>query len=145
MRTALLLTLLAASLPALGQWKQQPETGSQPEKLNDRTVLQGQVATSTSFGVHLVEPAKFAAQHQAMVEAALYGLQLVDPNPHQAPNEHQGHIVYRVDNGPEQTAVTQRFTIGGLAPGRHTIVVHLADNQGHAISPETRLPVEIPR
>ena len=144
MRTALMLLILAACLPASAQWKQDPKTGSTPERVPDRTILQGQVASSTNFEVGLVEPAKFAHQRQAVVQARLYGLHLVDPHAHPLPNEHQGHLVYQVDEGPEQTSVSPRFAITGLAPGRHTISLHLADNQGHAISPETRLSVEIP-
>ncbi len=144
MRTAVLLAILAACVPASAQWTEKPRTGSAPEERPDRTVLQGQTGTSTNFGVRLVKTEEFAKQHKALVEAQVYGLELVSPGQNQAPNEYQGHIVYRVDNGPEQTAANERFEIAGLSLGNHTIAVHLADNEGHAISPEHRLLVRIP-
>ncbi len=142
MRKLMLGVILAACLPLAAQWPP-PRTGSTPETLTDRTVLAGQVATSTDFGVRLVNPDKLAKQKSAVVEASIEGLELV--NPGGAPNEYQGHIAYKLDNGTERTTTSRRFELQNLPPGRHVITVYLAGNDNHELSPEHHLVVHVPK
>lgn len=60
-------------------------------------------------------------------------------------NEHPGHIVYKLDAGPEQRTTSKRFVLDNLSPGEHTISVYLAGNDGHAISPGQDVKVNIPK
>ncbi len=137
--------VLLAPLSVWAQWRQDPTTGSSDYKLRDRTVLQGQVATTTDFGVRLVEPQQSARQRKAVVQVSVDGLELVDPRVAQRDNEHQAHIVYKVDAGPEQATASRRFDIDNLSPGDHTLTVYLAGNDGHAISPLKDLKLSIPK
>ncbi len=145
MRTALILIFLAACLPLEAQWRQDPTTGSSTYKVQDRTTLQGQVATTTDFGVRLVEPEKSARQRKAVLEVFVDGLELVDPRTAKAPVAYQGHVVYKLDGGPEQRTASRRSVLDNLSPGDHTITVYLASNDGHAISPLHELKLRIPK
>ncbi len=140
MKTILLMMLLGMGLPLLAQFPEQPTTGSAPMKRQDRTVLQGQVATTLDFGVRLVD----VKQDTAVVQASVDDFDLVAPGGNPA-NEHQGHIVYKVDNGAEQTTTAKRFEVNGLSPGEHVVTVYLAGNDGREISPEHRLKIVVGR
>lgn len=136
--------VLALSLPVAAQWPETPTTGSSMMTRTDRTVLAGQVATAPDFGVRLVAPDKFGKQKTAVVDVSIDGVDLVDPATHPRPKRDEGHIVYKVDNGPEMTTTSRRFEIQNLPPGDHIITVYLDGNDNHEISPEHRLKVYIP-
>lgn len=136
---------LCACLPAYGQWKELPATGSPSNRLADRTTLTGQASLGPLLIVKLIDPKANAQDHKAVVEAQTDGLKIVDPAAvNYEPKLDEGHIQYRLDNGQIQNTNSKTWTFGHLSRGEHLIRVALASNDGHQLGSEKTLKVKVP-
>ena len=118
MLTALVFSL---SLAANGQYKTKFDSGH--KKI---TQAAGQSATLTAS---LVDPERNAREKTATVQVRVTGVKLIDPAlTNKRPTKGQGHLHYQVDSGPVVATPTAKLSFHELTPGKHQIVVMLANN-----------------
>lgn len=60
------------------------------------------------------------------------------------PIKGQGHLHYRVDDGPVIATTSAKLSFHGLASGKHKIVVMLANNDHSPAGPQQTLEVTVP-
>lgn len=137
--------LLCACLPAYSQWKELPATGSPPNRLPDCTTLAGQSGLGPLLIVKFVNQKENAQHRRAVIEVQTDGLKMVDPvvGNHE-PRSDEGHIQYRLDNGPIQNTTSITWTFDHLSPGKHLIRVAVASNDNHQLGEEKALKVCVP-
>lgn len=136
--------LLCACIPATAQWKERPATGSPPNELPDRTIFVGQTGLGPLFTAALVDAESNAKKHKAIVEVQTDGLTLANPAANNSPKLGEGHIQYRLDNGPIENSTSKTWTFEHLAHGKHLIRVALAASDNHQIGEVKSLPVSVP-
>lgn len=140
-----LVSLLILMSPLEAQWKQLPETGSQPQQLTDRTGLAGQSGTGPELAAELVDPSANAKQHRAVVAVRIAGVELVNSNTAiSALKLNEGHIQYQVDDQPAIDSTSTRMQFDNLSPGEHHIQAVLVDNDNHPVAEEATFTVYIP-
>jgi len=102
-------------------------------------------ATSPELHAHLVSPEVAAQKHSATVEVRVSGLQLVDAAAaKEQPRMGEGHLHYRVDDGPIIATTATKLGFHELATGRHEIRVELVGNDHLPLGPSESLEVEVP-
>lgn len=137
--------LLCSCVPVYGQWKELPATGSPSTRLPDRTTLAGQAGLGPLLTATLVNPKANAQNHKAVIKVQTDGLKIVDPaKVNQEPRLDEGHIQYRLDNGPVQNTTLNTWTFEHLSRGEHLIRVALASNDGHQFGSGKWLKVNVP-
>ena len=95
--------------------------------------------------LRLVEPEKKAREKTATLEVKVSGLTLVDPaSTKEQPRPHQGHLHYRLDDGPVIATTTTKLSFHELQPGDHQFLVALAANDHTPLGPEQTVRVNIP-
>ncbi len=93
----------------------------------------------------LVDAEKKAKEQTATVQVTVTGVQLIDPaSVKEHPAKGQGHLHYRVDDGPVIATPTPKLSFHGLTSGQHKILVMLAGNDHKPLGPEQTLTVTIP-
>ena len=93
----------------------------------------------------LVDAQAKAKQKAATVKVSVTGVRLVDPGlVKEKPRKGQGHLHYRVDNGPVVATTAAKLSFHELSPGAHKIHVALAANDHTPLGPEQTLTVTIP-
>lgn len=93
----------------------------------------------------LVNPEHNAKEHAATVQVNIAGVEMVDPAAvKEEPKDGQGHLHYRLDNGPVVATTATKLSFHDLPSGQHTIVVMLAGNDHSPLGPQTTLKVTIP-
>lgn len=93
----------------------------------------------------LVDADRKAKERSAVVEVDVGGLALTDPAAtSQAPMANQGHIHYRVDNGPVIATTAPKLSFHGLSKGQHKITISLAGNDHRPLGLEQVLWVTVP-
>lgn len=97
-----------------------------------------------SLSAELVDKEKKAQKKEAKVKVQVSGLQLVDAPAGGEPQPGQGHLHYRVDDGPVIATTEGKLSLHELSSGEHTIVVQVVDNAHQPLGPEERLEVSIP-
>jgi hypothetical protein len=103
-------------------------------------------ATKTMMTAKLVDPEKKAAERAATVEVTTSGVQLVDPAiANEKPVPNQGHLHYRVDNGPVIATPSAKLSFHELTPGPHSILVVLVGNDHKPLGAEVHLTVNVPK
>jgi hypothetical protein len=93
---------------------------------------------------HLVDKDKNIQHRLAVVDIDVAGVALTDPTNYQYKMPDQGHIQIRLDKGPYILPMNNRIAFEGLAPGKHTIEVMLADNDYRPLGAKVELEVTIP-
>jgi hypothetical protein len=86
-----------------------------------------------------------ASDRSAGVKVTVAGIGLVDPAV--AGEEYrfgQGHLHYRLDDGPVIATTATKISFHDLEPGRHTVTVMLAGNDDRPLGPKRVLRVYIP-
>jgi hypothetical protein len=102
-------------------------------------------ATSPTLEANLVAPEAAAEKRSATVEVRVSGLQLIDPaEAKEQPRAGQGHLHYRVDDGPIIATTTTKLGFHELVPGPHEIRVELVGNDHRGLGPTRSLEVMIP-
>lgn len=93
----------------------------------------------------LVDPEKKAKEKTATVQVTVKGVALIDPAAvKERPRNGQGHLHYRVDDGPVIATTAPKLSFHELSPGQHKIVVMLAANDHRPLGPEQTLTITIP-
>jgi hypothetical protein len=137
--------LLCVCLPAYGQWKELPATGSPPNRLPDRTILAGQAGLGLLLIAKLVDQEENTQHHRAVIEVQTDGLMMVDPAAvNHEPRSDEAHIQYRLDNNPIQNTISKTWTFDNLSPGEHLIRVAVASSDNHQLGKEKTLKVHVP-
>jgi hypothetical protein len=93
----------------------------------------------------LVDPATTAKEKTATVQVKVSGVKLIDPamtNKRVTPG--QGHIHYQIDGGPVIATTATKLSFHELKPGKHTIVVMLANNDHSPAGPQKMLEITVP-
>ena len=97
------------------------------------------------IAVTLLNAAQQASAKSATVDVKVAGLNLVDPatvgNVAQAG---QGHLHYKVDDGPVIATTATQLTFQELSTGSHQITVWLAGNDNQLLGPYQTFTVRIP-
>jgi hypothetical protein len=93
----------------------------------------------------LVDPEMSAKDKSATVQVKVDGAKLIDPaTTNKKPTAGQGHLHYQVDDGPVIATTTTKLSFHGLKPGKHQIVVMLANNDHTPAGPQQTLEITVP-
>jgi hypothetical protein len=93
----------------------------------------------------LVNAEKNSARGWATVQVKVGGVELVDPaSVGEVVKKGQGHLHYRLDDGPVVATTAPKLSFHDLKPGRHRIEVVLAANDHSSTGVERTVEVEIP-
>ncbi len=92
----------------------------------------------------LTDKEKNAGRRIAVVDVDVRNLTLTDPISYPGNGPEMGHLQYRLDGGPYILPMTNRLVFEGLAPGKHTIEVSLADGSFRPMGGKAELEVIIP-
>ena len=93
----------------------------------------------------LIDAEEKAKKKSATVSVEVHGLKLVDPGAvKEKPAKGQGHLHYRLDNGPVIATTATKLSFHELTSGAHTIVVVLAANDHSPLGPTATLNVTVP-
>ena len=129
--------VLALSLGASAQYKS--NSGSGHHKM---TQAVGQPAT---LSASLIDAEKNAKDKSATVEVRVTGVKLIDPAlTNKRPTKGEGHLHYQVDSGPVIATTTPKLSFHELTPGKHKIVVVLANNDHSPAGPQQTLEITVP-
>jgi len=89
--------------------------------------------------------AKATAHGSAAIQAAVSGIELVDPaSVQEKPHAGQGHLHYRIDAGPVVATPSTKLSLHELAPGPHRIEVSLVGNDHEPLGPRVVVPFTVP-
>ena len=101
--------------------------------------------SAATLTAKLVDPEKKAKEKTATVQVTVKGVALIDPAVvKERPRNGQGHLHYRVDDGPVIATTAPKLSFHELSPGQHKILVMLAANDHSPLGPEQTLTVTIP-
>jgi len=138
----LVLTLCALMLSLSVAVTLAVAANDQPEPARNSRPGAGQSAGLTAS---LVDPAINARDKTATVKVQVTGVKLIDPAlTNKKPTKGQGHLHYRVDDGPVIATTTTKLSFHELKPGKHQIVVMLANNDHSPAGPQQTLEVTVP-
>lgn len=130
---ALLIFGLYANIAAQDYGKQKTATASK------------QMEAAQTLTARLIDPEKKAKEKTATVEVTVGGVALTDPaKAGEKPIKGQGHLHYRVDDGPVIATTTTKLSFHELTPGVHKILIVLAANDHTPLGPQETLSVTIP-
>lgn len=130
---ALLIFGLYASIVAQDYGKQTTATASK------------QMGAAPTLTARLIDPEKKAKEKTATVEVTVGGIALTDPaKVGEKPIKGEGHLHYRVDDGPVIATTTTKLSFHELTPGVHKILIVLAANNHTPLGPQETLTVTIP-
>ncbi len=125
---------------ALGVLALVPVAHARGRANTDAAAVKGPQLTAT-----LVEPEKKAAEKEATVRVQVHGIKIVDPaQVKERPHKGEGHLHYRVDDGPVIATTATKLSFHELTPGSHRIQVVLAANDHKPLGPEQTVNVTIP-
>lgn len=120
--------------------------GTDPVAAYELTQVRAESPAQTAkLTASLIDPEKKAQEKTASVEVKVQGIQLVDPaTTGERPVPGQGHLHYRVDDGPVIATTSTKLSFHELARGEHRISVMLASNDHKPLGPEQTLTVKVP-
>ena len=129
-RRHLVLTLLACMLLAVAGFAQEnvwvgPQNGAR-------------------IRAKFVDKEKNLQHRLAVIDVDVEGAVLGDPTDQSYQMPGQGHVQFRVDNGPYILPSSNRIAFEALAPGKHTIEVTLADHNYRLMAPKIDLELDVP-
>lgn len=102
-------------------------------------------AGAPSLSISLVNEEAAARKGNATVVATVEGFELVDSaSVHEKPRIGQGHLHYRVDDGPVIATTATKLSFHELSAGAHRVQVGLVGNDHQPIGPPEVLNVTIP-
>lgn len=98
-----------------------------------------------SMTAELVDAERKALKKSATVSVHVSGIELVDPaSVKEKAADGQGHLHYRVDEGPVIATTATKLSFHELGTGPHTITVVLAGNDHAPLGPSVTLHVAVP-
>jgi hypothetical protein len=93
----------------------------------------------------LVDNDKNAARGAATIKVTVDGVKIVDPaTAGEKPMKGQGHIHFKLDEGPVIATTSTKLSFHELKPGEHRIVVMLAGNDHAPLGAQETLNVLVP-
>lgn len=96
--------------------------------------------------VSLVDQVEKARKGEATVQVRADGMTITDPaDAREKSVPGQGHLHYKVDNGPVIATTATKLSFHELTPGRHTIEVTPAGNDHKPVGPTQRVELTITR
>jgi len=101
-------------------------------------------ANGPRLRAQFVDKARNLEHRLAVVEVDAEGVLLADPTDSQYKMRDQGHIQFRLDQGPYILPLGNRIAFEGLTPGKHNIEVMLADNSYRPMGPKVELEITVP-
>ena len=102
-------------------------------------------AAAPTFDASLENPEAKAQKAEATVKIQVSGIQLVDPaSVQEQPKAGQGHLHYRVDDGPVIATTAPKLSFHELSPGEHRFELTLAGNDHKPLMPSKTLRVTVP-
>jgi hypothetical protein len=102
-------------------------------------------AGAPSLSISFANEAAAAAKGNATVVAKVEGFELVDSaSVHEQPRIGQGHLHYRVDDGPVIATTATKLSFHELSVGKHRVEVQLVGNDHQPIAAPEVLNVTIP-
>ena len=102
-------------------------------------------AQTGALSAALVDPAKNALEKTATVKVEVTGVKLIDPAlTNKRPTKGEGHLHYRVDDGPVIATTAPKLSFHELTPGKHKIVIMLANNDHSPTGLEKTLEITVP-
>src|SRR5437870_2631197 len=126
---------MGAALPVLSQAEQtNPNNVPESQRTSDNPQTMSPDATSpgtSSYGLTaaLDDAVANTSKREAAVDVHVTGVNLVDPaSVSEQPRTGEGHLEYRVDNGPTIDTTETRLRFHDLSSGNHTIEVALVGN-----------------
>jgi Family of unknown function (DUF6130) len=138
---ATLVLVLGFSLTASAQYSKSATTS----KMADKKAAKAERSDSPTLTATLIDAEKKAKEKAATVEVKVTGIELIDPaKVGEKPKTGQGHLHYRVDDGPIIATTTTKLSFHELTPGNHKITVMLAGNDHNPLGPQQTLEVKIP-
>jgi hypothetical protein len=100
---------------------------------------------ASAVTAHLVDPVAKAAKKEATVSVTVRGVTMVDPaEAHEQPKAGEGHLHYRLDDGPVIATTATKLSFHELASGQHKIVVQLASSDHEPVGDPAMLDVTVP-
>ena len=103
------------------------------------------LAQSPTMDAKLVDADKKAAKKEATVTVTVTGVVMTDPaSAGEKPMKGQGHLHYRVDDGPIIATTATKLSFHDLKPGAHKFEVVLAANDHNPLGPKQTLNVTVP-
>lgn len=98
-----------------------------------------------SLSVKLIDADKKAQKKSATVGVQVRGLKIVDPaSAKEKPIKGQGHLHYRLDNGPVIATTATKLSFHELGSGPHSFTVTLAGNDHMPLAPSQTVNVTVP-
>lgn len=103
-------------------------------------------AHPVNITVSLVDQVEKARRGEATVQVRADGMTIIDPaDAREKSVPGQGHLHYKVDNGPVIATTATKLSFHELTPGRHTIEVTPAGNDHKPVGPVQRVELLITR
>jgi hypothetical protein len=100
------------------------------------------LASPPSISASLIDREAKAARGWATVEVEVAGIELVD-SPTGQLRDGQGHLHYRVDQGPVVATTVKKLSFHQLSPGEHRIEVRLVGNDHRDLGPVSTVHVTV--
>jgi len=117
----------------------------EPATNDSKPAASSPVAQSGTLTASLVDPAASAKEKTATVKVQVTGVKLIDPAlTNKRPTKGQGHLHYRVDDGPVIATTTTKLSFHELTSGKHQIVVMLANNDHSPTGLGQTLEITVP-
>jgi hypothetical protein len=100
-------------------------------------------AAEPKLSAALVDRLANAKKGWAMVETKVSGIELAS-SPKSGGSAPEGHLHYKVDDGPVVATTATRLGFHALAPGVHHIQVQLVGSDHQPLGPVTNLDLRVP-
>ncbi|HEU4430724.1 MAG TPA: DUF6130 family protein [Myxococcota bacterium] len=98
-----------------------------------------------TLSAKLVDREAKARKGEMTVEVSVSGLEIVDAaKAMEQPTTGQGHLHYRLDDGPVVATTATKLSFHGLAAGSHRLEVRLAGNDHKPLGPAQNLSITVP-
>jgi hypothetical protein len=102
-------------------------------------------AADPRIDAELIDADVNAAKGNALIQVTVLDVDLIDADEAGGtPRNGQGHLHYRVDDGPVIATSAKKLAFHELQPGEHRIHVALVGNDHKPIGPEETVKVMIP-
>ncbi len=99
----------------------------------------------SGLSLKLIDADQKAQKKSATVSVQVRGLKLVDPaSVKEKPAQGQGHLHYRLDNGPVIATTATKLSFHELVSGPHSFTVNLAANDHSPLGPSQTVNVTVP-
>lgn len=102
-------------------------------------------AAASAVSAQLVDPVAKAAKKEATVVVTVSDVKMVDPgDAKEQPKSGEGHLHYRLDDGPVIATTATKLSFHELSTGQHKIVVQLAASNHEPVGDPAMLDVTVP-